>query len=309
MTGHVSPPARGLFLCTIALLLASCAAAPPRTRSAPSPPAGPAYSAANCFPFERLPDALQKKARDLLLKALDGEALYTIASDIKPMSSGFYSTQVGVAQPDLRDPEEIRQILQTWTCGGEIQASLHHFGAIYDGRRPLEAVVFNLPAFARMLTAHQEFFGVYGLSPSADPLEALMAVEYDATTARLRGYGYFFGYPQYAVDFFVSAADEEKKTGTFVARDFLSLPTGRGERRFVYATPKGHETNDADRRFKRAVDVVFSEYMTRRARHIKDDDSDNVLALVREWFDDGGGSVRPSNAWRAGASGAHAPLY
>jgi hypothetical protein len=245
-----------------------------------------------------LPEGLRPRARDLLLNALDGEALYTIASDIKPLSSGFSSTQVVTASPDLREVEEVRQVLQAWTCGGELAASLHHFAAVYEGRRPLEGVIFNLPAVRRLLETRTSFFGGYGISRSADPLEALMAVEYDSTSARLRGYGYFFGYPQYAVDFFVKAADEEKQTGTLVPRDFLSLPTARGGRRFVYATPKGHQPNDADRALKADVDRVFADYMARRARHIVAQDSSNVLALVREWFDDGRGVVKPSNAGR-----------
>ena len=86
--------------------------------------------------------------------------------------------------------------------------------------------------------------------------------------------------------------------GTLVPRDFLSLPTARGERRFVYATPKGHQPNEADAVLKSEVDRVFADYMRRRARHIAGNDSANVLALVREWFDDGGGVVKPSNVWR-----------
>lgn len=291
-------PLRPLLAALLSCTIAGCAtAAAPQTRPV-APPVGGSFAASECFPFERLPEALRKRARDLLLTALDGEALYTIASDLKPMSSGFYTAQVTVAKPDLREVEETRQILDAWTCGGEIEASVHHFAAVYEGRRPVEGVVFNLASFRRMLGARDSFFAGYGISPSAAPVEALMAVEYDQTTARLRGYGYFFGYPDYAVDFFARAADDQKVTGTLVPRDFRSLPTARGERRFVYATPKGHQENDADRDLKLAVERVFGEYMTRRARHVTDNDSSNVLALVREWFDDGRGTVKPSNAWR-----------
>ena len=290
---------RALVLIVSSLALSNCArSAPPQIQPAPAQAAQLGVAASDCFPFERLPAALGKKARDLLLHALDGEALYTIASDIKPMSSGFYSTDIVVASPKLDDAEEVRQVLQTWTCGGQLAASLHHFAAVYEGRRPLEGVVFNLPAVRRMLEVHSGFFAGYGISRSAEPLEALMAVEYDPSSARLRGYGYFFGYPDYAVDFFAVAADEQKKTGTLVPRDFLSLPTARGQRRFVYATPKGHQENAADRELKAKVDRVFADYMARRARHVSNDDSSNVLALVREWFDDGCGVVRPSNAAR-----------
>jgi hypothetical protein len=290
---------RVLILVVSSLSLSNFASAPPaQTRPAAPQATQTGAAAGDCFPFERLPEGLRKKARDLLLNALDGEALYTIASDIKPMSSGFYSTNVVIASPNLEEAEDVRQVLQTWTCGGELAASLHHFAAVYEGRRPLEGVVFNLPAVRGMLDAHRDFFAGYGISRSADPLEALMAVEYDPSSARLRGYGYFFGYPDYAVDFFATAADEQKKTGTLVPRDFLSLPTARGERRFVYATPKGHQQNAADGALKARVDAVFADYMARRARHVTDNDSSNVLALVREWFDDGRGVVRPSNAAR-----------
>lgn len=282
----------------VVLLASGCARSmPPQTQFRPAQVLTPGSRAADCFPFERLPEPLARRARDLLLTALDGEALYTIAADIKPMSSGFYSTQVTVSGPDLGEAEEVRQVLQAWTCGGELAASLHHFAAVYDGRRPLEGVVFNLHTVRRTFAAKAGFFAGYGISPSAEPLEALMAVEYDATSARLRGYGYFFGYPDYAIDFFVAAADEQKASGTFVARDFRSLPTARGERRFVYATPKEHQENEADRTLNAAVQGVFNDYMARRARHITNNDSSNVLRLVREWFDDGRGVVKPSNAF------------
>lgn len=254
--------------------------------------------AAACFPFEGLPEGLRPRAEALLLRALDGEALYTIAANIKPMSSGFVSLRIDVKQPDFTEAEALRQILAAWTCGGEIRATLHHFAAVYEGKRPLEATVFNVPRMRELLADRATFFGPYGVSRSSDPLEALLAVEYDQTTARLRGYGYLFGYPEYAVDFFVDAADRQKATGTFVEREFISLPTVLGDRHFVYAAPKGHQPNDADTALRSAVDRVHRDYVARRARHITAGSASGVLPLIREWFDDGRGDVRPSNAWR-----------
>lgn len=286
-------PRRLLVLAT-ALIAALTAGAPARLRAQP----GPAFPAAACFPFESLPAELRGRAETLLLKALDSEALYTIASDIKPMSSGFVSLQIDVASPDLADADALRQILAAWTCGGEIRATLHHFAAVYNGKRPVDAVVFNLPRMRALLGGRAAFFGPYGLSPSADPLEALMAIEYDQTSARLRGYGYLFGYPDYAVDFFVEASDSQKQTGTFVEREFISLPAVLGDRRFVYAAPKGHQLNDADRTLRSRAERVYDAYVARRARHITGGSASGVLPLIREWFDNGRGDVRPSNAWR-----------
>jgi hypothetical protein len=279
------------LLAAIALAGSAALGASAAARPAPS-------QAAACFPFESLPANLRGRAETLLLKALDGEALYTISSDLKPMSSGIASLQIDVAKPDLTEPDALRSILAAWTCGGELRAAVHPFAAVYEGKRPLDAVVFNLPRLRQLLSSKAGFFAPYGLSPASDPIEALMAIEHDPTSARLRGYGYLFGYPDYAVDFFVSASDSQKATGTFVERDFISLPTVLGERHFVYAAPKGHQPNTADTALRAAAEIVFQDYTARRARHIKDGSPSGVLALVREWFDDGRGDVRPSNATR-----------
>lgn len=52
-----------------------------------------------CFPFERLSGDQRKAAEELLLKALDEEALYTIVGGLKPMSSGFQSIQIQSGLP------------------------------------------------------------------------------------------------------------------------------------------------------------------------------------------------------------------
>jgi hypothetical protein len=265
-----------------------------------------AFAASECFPFERLPATLRSKAEDTLLKALDGEALYTIAGGLKPMSSGFVSASIAIDAPDLTETESLRQELNAWTCGGELAATVHHFAQVYQGKRSLEAVVFHRPALRTLLTRHAAFFSPYGLSASSDPIEVVMTVEYDPTPARFRGYGYLFGYPDYAVDFFVQASitqqEREKNpvpgVEALVPRDFVSLPTVRGERRFVYAVPKGHVANEADAQLTAATDALFADYSARRARHIKGNSAAGVLALVREWFDNGKGDVRPSNVRR-----------
>lgn len=255
------------------------------------------FDAAACFPFETLAPALKARAETLLLRALDGEALYSIAADIKSMSSGVASARVRVDDPDLTEVEDLRQILRAWRCGGEVSAHVHHFAATYNDARPVEVMVVNHPSLRRLLDRQVAFFGRYALSSSAEPLEVMLAVEYERTSARFRGYGLLFGYPDHAIDFFVEAADAQAETGSFVERDFISLPTVRGPNHFVYAVPKGHVDHDADRSLRERVEPVFEDYHARRARHIHEGSAEGVLALVREWFDDGTGDVRPSNAW------------
>ncbi len=268
--------------------------------SAPAAQASARLEAAACFPFETLEPRLRARAETLLLRALDSEALYSIAADIKPTSSGVASARVRVDAPDLADVEDLRQIARAWTCGGEVSAHLHHFAAVYQGDRPVEMTVVNAPALRRLLDDRTAFFGRYALSASSEPMEVMLAVEYDRTSARFRGYGLLFGYPDHAIDFFVDAADAQAETGVFVERDFISLPTTRGTNHFVYAVPKGHQEHEADRRLRDRVEPVFADYQARRARHIRGDSAAGVLDLLREWFDDGTGDVRPSNAWKRG---------
>ncbi len=64
----------------------------------------------NCFPFETLPANERKQAEELLLKALDGESLYTIIGSLKPMSSGFNSLQMRVVLPRITRAEAEKAI-------------------------------------------------------------------------------------------------------------------------------------------------------------------------------------------------------
>jgi hypothetical protein len=257
---------------------------------------------AECFPVEKLPPELRAKSEALLLKALDTEALYTIVGGLKPMSSGVASFQFSVVNPDLKKIEETRQMLATWRCGDTLYADVHHFAKTFvdpktkDEMRFAEGVIFNRTAAAAALTRRPEFFAPYGLTASAHPLEILMAIEYSAPGPRWRGQGYLFGFPDYAVDFFVNAGTEQEKTGQFVKRDFYSIPVfSGGERRFVWAVPAGHQERDEDRAIKQKAEQILAEYKLRRARFIGTG-KPGVIHLLRDWFDDGRGVCSLTNA-------------
>lgn len=254
--------------------------------------------AAACFPLESLSSPLRARAEQLLLSALDGEALYTIASDIKPMSSGILSIDVAIDAVDRREADDLEQILRTWTCGGEVSGGLHAFEAVYNGKRPMDVMVFNHPRMTQVVTARPALFVPLGAVASSSPLDVVKAVDRADRGARYRGYGFLFGYPDDAVEFFAVADQRQQAGGDFVERDFVSLPTFRGERHFVYAVPKGAERTEADRALAARVQTVYDDYLERRARHIRDNTGAGVTALLREWFDDGTGDVRPSHGWR-----------
>ena len=89
-------------------------------------------------------------------------------------------------------------------------------------------------------------------------------------TARWRAFGLVFGDPEYAVEFFVTAGEDETRTGQFVTRDFLNIPTFSGERgRFVYAVPKGHAERDEDRALKAKAEPTLTKYKAWRQVYVE----------------------------------------
>ncbi len=267
---------------------------------------------AQCFPTEKLPPALRAKSEELLLKALDSEALYTLIGGLKPMSSGVASFKFAVKQPDLREIEEARQALAAWRCGEDLFADVRHFAQTYEDSktkeltRAAEAVLLNLPALSATVSKYADYFAPFGLTPHAHPMEVLMAIEYSQPGLRWRGYGYLFGFPPYAVEFFVNAGESEKQTGKFVERDFLSISTfGAEKHQFVWAVPKGYVEQDEDRAIRARAAEILAAYRERRARFIGAG-KPGVSELLRDWFDDGNGFCSLSNAMKPKAKAAGA---
>ena len=250
-----------------------------------------------CFPFEKLSPGKRKAAEELLLKALDSEALYTIVGDLKPMSSDFTNFQTEIRIPrDEKKAEErrntlakindTREILRHFKCGENLFADIHHFAKSFEGKRFSDAVIFNRKNLTRMLKDKSVFFDRWAITPNSEPLQVLYAVDYDETGARFGGYGYLFGYPDYAIRFFVEAADEEDFSGKFVERDFFSNPTFSSPKNgFVYAVPKGQTETEVDKALKTKAMKIFEDYQIRREKYIGEGKK-GVTEMLRDWLCD-----------------------
>jgi hypothetical protein len=259
--------------------------------------AAPGVARKDCFPVESLPAELRPRAEALLLKALDSEALYTFVG-LKPMSSGWASHRFKVDAPDLGALEKDRQVLGALRSGEDVFATLQPFWRVFEGARFVDGFLYNRDATSRAIRDHARFFAFYGVTPSSHPVEATMAFEVDATAQRNRGYGYLFGYPDHAVDFFVESEEINRRTKKFVPRDFLHIPTFAAEKhQFVYAVPKGHAVNQADVDLKAKAEPVLAHYRKLRAKYIGPGKL-GVVQLLRDWFDDGTGRCSSANALR-----------
>ncbi|MGQ9896474.1 MAG: hypothetical protein ACUVR8_02790 [Acidobacteriota bacterium] len=262
----------------LALLLALGSGWSTRAQERPQEGTGPS----DCFSLDGLPPEQRRRAEALFLAMLDSEALYTIAADLKPMSSGYAHFQFEVHTPDLTDIETTRTLLAHFRCGERFYADVLTFTAVYDGKRHAEGVVFNRAALERALRAHPSYFAPFGLTPNAHPMTVLQIVEQAEQAARWRGYGYLFGYPDAAVDFFVAAGTSQAATGKFVERDFRHIPTyARATGGFTWAVSKGSMETDEEKRLRARALAVLDDYRARRARLIGEG-KPGVVALLRE---------------------------
>lgn len=259
------------------LIVAGCALAQPVPRE-------------QCFPIELLPEEDRQPAEALFLKLLDSEALYTVIGGVKPMSSGFSFFRVSAAATEAEAVDDARRYLEHFRCGTELSATIHHFARPYPDdktkqlMRYFDGVVFHRTGMRRALHAHRAFFGPVGLTQHTAPMEVLMTIEHTDGPSRQRGYGYLFGYPDYAVGFFNSAEIKQTLTGKFVERDFVSMPTfAREERGVVYAIPKGRLEGEADHALREKLAAILKEYKERRQKYIGDG-LPGVVAMLRDWF-------------------------
>jgi hypothetical protein len=162
--------------------------------------------------------------------------------------------------------------------------------------RNTSMVIYHRAAVRRTIEAHAAFFAALGVTPSTDPREVVLAVENAPRAPRWRGYGYLFGYPDDAVDFFVRAGEEGDASGTLVPRDFRRIetwykyPANTGEAptlsSFVFAVPKGASPSEQEQALRAVAAPVYTRYVRERAASIQRDSS-GAVALFRRWV--GGG--------------------
>ena len=258
-------------------------------------------TAAACFSVATLSPADRRVAEQVILEFADREGLYTLGDGVKPISSDVRDLLVRIA-PTLDTSalvtlEQQRRVAAALTCG-EIGVFVQVFTATQRRRdssevRNTSMVIFHRAAVRRTIEAHRSFFAMLGVTPSTDPREVVLAVENAPRSPRWRGYGYLFGYPDDAVDFFVRAGEEGDANGTLVPRDFRRIdtwhksPASTGAEptmsSFVFAVPKGAPESEQEGRLRAAAAPVYARYAKARGAAIQPD-STGALALFRGWL-------------------------
>lgn len=250
-----------------------------------------------CFPVSRLAEADQLESRKLLLKALDSEALYTLVGGDKPVSEGFYSTRFRIAPPDVSEIEKHRQLISVWTCGSSISSGIMTFEQLHDGERFAAGWLANEDALRQLRKTHSGYFEALGITESSTAESVMLSIERSSRPEeRWRGFGLVFGYPDYAVEFFVRAGLHQRETGEFVERDFRQYPTiQRPTGGFVYAVPKVTREQSEEAELRERCRLVLEEYKGLRKEFCEGDRMEPEL-ILRRLYDDGYGWCHPDHA-------------
>lgn len=238
-------------------------------------------------------------ANELLTYGLEHEALYTLLDSLKPMSSlgSVLSYPLAkkswmndgyrqVVNPEADSIQVALKELDSWhritkeLSNEQLQFLVVPFRQPWDEKRHLQILVCRKDQFQKTLQKEAVFFGQWGFTPNADPATVLTAIEFESKNDRYRAYGYLFGYPEHAVDFFVEASITGEASGEFVTRDFFHMPVAAGDKGyFTYATPKGYIPDRSDSVIYNRARATLERYNELKGQHQKNGQL-NALKLL-----------------------------
>lgn len=249
-------------------------------------------------PLAKLQADHRSLADSMLAYALDHEAIYTLLDTIKPISSVKF-LRLPVAKPaSVKDGDQLVTPADSLPalagkyakiCAalskGDHQFVMMPFARAEGHVRYVEIYVVRKSRFASLMAQHAAFFGQWGFTPDSDPAVVLPVIEYESRHDRNRGYGLLFGYPLYAVDFFVAANQQTEQDTTIklVPRDFFAIPVYAGNKGyFTYAMPKGHTPSETDFSIYRRAVSTLEQYKVQRQRYLTATGL-NALHLWSNW--------------------------
>lgn len=234
------------------------------------------------------PDAPSDPPTAALLarQMLDSEALYTLTGGLKPVSEGFWRTRFSEEECQSPLVLDTRRTLKTLPLDPAFEVGVMVFARADGPWRYASAFVAHRPSMQALIRRRSDIFAPLGITEESPAWEVLERVDQASNSQRWRGSGLLFGYPDYAVEFFVQAGEEMERTQEFVEREFVNLPTFASERgRFVYAVPLGHVLRQEDHDLRHQVDIIFNHYLACRRAFISEEEeaTQDALSLLADW--------------------------
>lgn len=234
----------------------------------------------------------------ILQYGLDHEALYTLLGDIKPMSSlvsfwyplankdSLKKTSANVIDRStqgiyLDKLHSVQQAINKLNIP-DLRFILIPYKNSQGNRRIMQLNVVRVSALDSLLLAKERFFGQFGLVPGIDPAIAVSTIENADRYERNRGYGYLFGYPDYAVDFFINDAERRYEKKESLPRNFFQIPVYAGDKGyFVYTYPKEYKpTLAVDSIIYYKAGKVLDDYKKIRSNYMNADSTLNSYQLL-----------------------------
>jgi hypothetical protein len=216
--------------------------------------------------YRKLSSSEQQMADSLLRWALDHEALFTLCDTLKPISS-VRMYRLPLLSPEQTKRDSAQQILQQlYTVAKALQTKKLSFvvnpfernDSIYKN---IECYVIRHERLQQLIKEKQAFYNKLGIAPNTAPEAVLAITEYEQKYTRWQSYGYLFGYPEHAVQFFVEAGKQQDSTGKFVQRDFIHIPVAvANSGYFTYAVPKGYMLTAIDSSIQQSAAVTLNKY-------------------------------------------------
>lgn len=243
-------------------------------------------------------------ANELLVYGLEHEAIYTLIDTLKPISSLGYSLSYPIAKKaEMNDGDKhvvditkdsSKTALDELRKWNNVLAALSNerftfllipFKQTRQGKRNLQILVCRRDLLKELILDKAEFFAQWGFTENTHPATLLTTIEYEDRNDRFRAYGYLFGYPEYAVDFFVQASISEEVTGDFVKRDFFHMPVAVGTSGyFTYAIPKGSQPTAIDSSIYNRASATLKKYRSAKESYLNADGQLNAISYLSDVY-------------------------
>ncbi len=247
--------------------------------------------------YARLSASDKKVADSLIKSALENEGLFTITGRLKPISSvrtlGLKImnddttntknwTSFDTTSADLKKLQQYQHIVNSLHFG-DLNFMMNPYDMHLGARRILQITIYRKSLMDSLVRAKQAFYAQFGIAAGSKPELVVSTTEYEERLNRLRSYGYMFGYPDHAVDFFIDAAKSSDQTGKHVERDFFQIPVySSNVGHFVYAIPKGTKPRTVDSVIYKKAAVQLANYKKERKKFERKDSSVNYYKLLRK---------------------------
>lgn len=216
--------------------------------------------------LKNMDEEQKRQADSLLTYALDHEALYTISDTLKPISSvklfrlPLLSKDMVVQQKAIDSLRKLYSLINKLNTK-ELQFILNPFERNDGEYKNLELYVVRNSTMSKVLQQYDSFYGRLGVSENTSPATVLSVTEFENKYDRWRSYGYLFGYPAHAVDFFVEAGKIQDSIGQFVQRNFFAIPVFAGATGyFTYAIPKTYQPTQIDSALYQKAMFTLNKY-------------------------------------------------